>query len=141
MGRIHIGPQNAPLATAVPQMFSVGSDAVIAEPQIIYVDRPVETVVEREVIRHVEVPVERIVEKEIIREVPVHVDREVIKTVYEIKRVEVPVEKIVRVHDIEQLIAQRKLVYEKERSMKKLQVAFFISAFINLGLILIMVGR
>lgn len=132
MGRMYIGPSDNPRATLIDDMG--------VAPQIIYVDRPVDRIVEVPVITTEVQFQERIVYQdrpvEVIREVEVPV----VTTVYEIKRVEVPVERIVHVHDIDAILAERRASFQKNKKISTLTVALGVSVIVNLLFALAMMG-
>lgn len=82
--------------------------------KVIYVDRPVDRVVEKIVERRVEVPVDRVVDRVVERVVRVPVDRIVEKPVYVDRPVDRPVDRIV------EKIVERRVEVPVERIVEKI---------------------
>lgn len=137
MGKFHIGKTDQPYSeTLVMEKFIIpqGDDVKklslipMSEPQIIYIDRPVEVVVEKEIIKEVivekEVPklmveyktVEIPVMYETIKEVPIYIDREIIKEVTP------------KVIDISSHLEIKK----KNKTIKQLKIGLFCSIILSL---------
>lgn len=151
MGRMNIGRSDVvtKLESSETKISPISADTIL------YVDRPVETIVHIdrpvETIKYIDRPVIQVreTEKIVFVDRPVEVVREVIRevivekptTIHKIERVEIPVEKIVHVHDISVSIAQRKLMFQKNRSINILYTMLGVSVLANLMLILVMVGN